>query len=51
MDVGERTQMVMDRIAYESNADAFAEKSEIHVYCYWGAPGKFWRAGACWIAG
>lgn len=28
MDVGERTQMVMDRIAYESNADAFAAKVE-----------------------
>lgn len=28
MDVGERTQMVLDRIAYEGNAEKFAEQGE-----------------------
>lgn len=42
MDVGERTQMVLDRIAYEGNAEKFAEQGEgrgTGQGC-----GLFWRA-------
>lgn len=31
LDVAQRTQMVLDRIAYEANAEKFAEKGECFV--------------------